>query len=371
MRGGTPSFKHYDSRGDVIAESDTTGASTWRAQYDAYGTRSHESGTASADRQRSNTKDEDPSGLRNDHHRYYDLDAEIYVTADPAGFVDGPNVYCYVVQNPWSKFDPNGLWTWRGLAKGIAIGVAGVAVGVVAGAVIVGTGGLAAGAIAYAAGASAITTVGAAATTMTVTAGGLAAYGGFATGQKIYEAGSGRAWAANGNGARLSEDQQSQAAGEALVGVAAIATPFAAEKLTKPAPSALGGKSAAETNVQSADAANREGWQMQPEQQAAQEAAKTTPVGSTRHIDIPDADNGAYFGMLENGKGYVGKGPPGRARTSLRAKSRQEKSPVDDIAHYPKPDDAAAFAKEAELIEDLGGIGAPNLLNKINSPGKK
>ncbi len=40
VRGGTPSFKHYDSRGDVIAESDTSGASTWRAQYDAYGTRS-------------------------------------------------------------------------------------------------------------------------------------------------------------------------------------------------------------------------------------------------------------------------------------------------------------------------------------------
>jgi YD repeat-containing protein len=39
VRGGTPSFKHYDARGDVIAESDTSGASTWRAQYDAYGTR--------------------------------------------------------------------------------------------------------------------------------------------------------------------------------------------------------------------------------------------------------------------------------------------------------------------------------------------
>lgn len=114
MRGGTPSFKHYDARGDVIAESNATGASTWRAQYDAYGTRGHESGTPSADRQRGNTKDEDPSGLRNDGFRYFDLDAQIYLTADPAGFVDGPNVYCYVVQNPWSRFDPDGQF-WSAL----------------------------------------------------------------------------------------------------------------------------------------------------------------------------------------------------------------------------------------------------------------
>src|SRR6266705_3272085 len=24
-------------------------------------------------------------------------------------FVDGPNLYCYVRQNPWTKFDPEGL----------------------------------------------------------------------------------------------------------------------------------------------------------------------------------------------------------------------------------------------------------------------
>jgi hypothetical protein len=28
------------------------------------------------------------------------------------GFVDGPNVYTYVRQNPWSKFDPEGLQSW-------------------------------------------------------------------------------------------------------------------------------------------------------------------------------------------------------------------------------------------------------------------
>jgi Pretoxin HINT domain len=102
----------------------------------------------------------------------------------------------------------------------------------------------------------------------------------------------------------------------------------------------------------------------------AGDAAKGTPIGSTRHVEIPEAENGAYFGMLENGKAYGGKGPPSRARKSLRRKSREHQSPVDDIAYYPEADDAAAFKREAELIEDLGGIGAPDLINQRNSPGK-
>jgi uncharacterized protein RhaS with RHS repeats len=32
-----------------------------------------------------------------------------FISRDPLGFVDGPNVYTYVRQNPWSKFDPLGL----------------------------------------------------------------------------------------------------------------------------------------------------------------------------------------------------------------------------------------------------------------------
>ena len=34
----------------------------------------------------------------------------MFITRDPLGFVDGPNVYTYVAQNPWTKFDPKGLW---------------------------------------------------------------------------------------------------------------------------------------------------------------------------------------------------------------------------------------------------------------------
>lgn len=109
LRSGTPSYNYYNSRGDVLAKTDNTGATTWQANYEAFGTRTAENGTNN-DRQKANTKDEDPHGLLNEGMRYRDLEAGIFITRDPAGFVDGPNVYTYVRQNPWSAFDPYGLW---------------------------------------------------------------------------------------------------------------------------------------------------------------------------------------------------------------------------------------------------------------------
>jgi RHS repeat-associated protein len=53
--------------------------------------------------------DEDPTGLLNEGFRYRDLETGTFITRDPLGFVDGPNMYAYVVQNPWTKFDPLGL----------------------------------------------------------------------------------------------------------------------------------------------------------------------------------------------------------------------------------------------------------------------
>jgi len=38
-----------------------------------------------------------------------DLETGVFLSRDPAGFVDGPNLYGYVNQNPWTKFDPHGL----------------------------------------------------------------------------------------------------------------------------------------------------------------------------------------------------------------------------------------------------------------------
>ena len=63
-------------------------------------------------------KEEDPSGLLNEGFRYRDLETGAFITRDPMGFVDGPNLYAYVRQNPWTSFDPEGLSVWSNIWKG-------------------------------------------------------------------------------------------------------------------------------------------------------------------------------------------------------------------------------------------------------------
>ncbi len=106
----TQRYNLSNGRGDVVAQSDSSGALTWTASYEAYGKRTRETGT-NQDKQRANSKDEDPTGLLNEGMRYRDIETSVWLSRDPAGFVDGPNLYAYVRQNPWSYFDPHGLET--------------------------------------------------------------------------------------------------------------------------------------------------------------------------------------------------------------------------------------------------------------------
>ena len=112
-------LNHYNARGDIVAQTDHRGYVTYQAAYEAFGEsgdaalggdpddpRTQSEGT-NLDRQRSNTKDRDPTGLINEGMRY--RQDQLFLTRDPMGFVDGPNMYAYVVQNPWTYFDPTGL----------------------------------------------------------------------------------------------------------------------------------------------------------------------------------------------------------------------------------------------------------------------
>ncbi len=131
IRSGQRSYNAYNSRGDVVSTSDDSGTATWQASYEAFGTRTAEEGS-NTERQRANTKEEDPTGLLNEGHRYRDLEAGVFISRDPAGFVDGPNVYAYVRQNPWTYYDPYGLNAWsdfKGYWKGVGNAAGGMAKG--------------------------------------------------------------------------------------------------------------------------------------------------------------------------------------------------------------------------------------------------
>ena len=97
-----------NGRGDIVAQSDQYASLTWTASYEAYGKRTKETGE-NKDKQRGNSKDEDPTGLLNEGFRYRDIETGVWLSRDPAGFVDGPNLYAYVKQNPWTAWDPDGL----------------------------------------------------------------------------------------------------------------------------------------------------------------------------------------------------------------------------------------------------------------------
>ncbi|MEI6892236.1 MAG: DUF4329 domain-containing protein [Pontiella sp.] len=79
------------------------------ALYEAYGTRPYEWGE-DPDRQKTNTKEEETDlDLLNEGMRYRDLETGTFLTRDPIGYGDGPNVYCYVHCNPITHFDSFGL----------------------------------------------------------------------------------------------------------------------------------------------------------------------------------------------------------------------------------------------------------------------
>jgi RHS repeat-associated protein len=154
--------------------------------------------------------------------RWYDARNAVWLSEDPMGPVDSENLYAFVGLQPNSRFDPLGLWSWESFGKGAAKAAIGIVVATVVVAAVAATGGAAAVVLVGALGASAAT----AATVGTVVTAGVyvaaSAYGGFQVGTNIYEATTGKQYDLNGQGRQLTDDERSEAAGEAVTGVLAL-----------------------------------------------------------------------------------------------------------------------------------------------------
>ncbi len=57
------------------------------------------------------SKVHDQSGLIYFGRRYYDPVSGRFITSDPEGYIDGPNLYAYTLNNPLTHHDPYGLFT--------------------------------------------------------------------------------------------------------------------------------------------------------------------------------------------------------------------------------------------------------------------
>ena len=84
-----------------------------------------------------NKRIDEASGLINFGMRYFDPSIGQWLTQDPAGFVDGPNLYAYCYNSPLLFYDPYGL-SPLDTAYGLGIGVGNTAYGIASGTVNLG-----------------------------------------------------------------------------------------------------------------------------------------------------------------------------------------------------------------------------------------
>ncbi len=108
-QGGTNMFYHYDGRGDVVALTDPTGQALESGTYDAFGNLLDQTGSIQQPYRFSTKRLEPISGLYDFGARWYDPGVGRFISPDPMGFGDGPNLYAYVGNDPANFIDPVGL----------------------------------------------------------------------------------------------------------------------------------------------------------------------------------------------------------------------------------------------------------------------
>jgi RHS repeat-associated protein len=107
--GGTSSHYLYDGLGSVTGLTDSTGSTSKTYTYDAFGNILQQSDTAANAYQFQTKQVSSSTGLVYFGARYYNPLVGRWLTPDPMGMVDGPNLYAYLNNNPVNLADPWGL----------------------------------------------------------------------------------------------------------------------------------------------------------------------------------------------------------------------------------------------------------------------
>jgi RHS repeat-associated protein len=118
------SYYHYDALGSVRGLSDENGKLKHDFDYDAFG---NGKSNKQWNTYRFSSKEfESHAGLYYFGARYYDPEIGRWLTPDPLGFIDGPNKYLYVGNNPVNFVDPLGLkeWIYVSTSLGGGLGIA-------------------------------------------------------------------------------------------------------------------------------------------------------------------------------------------------------------------------------------------------------
>ena len=109
--------------GHTVALTNLNGKVRSTELFDVFGISVSTTGSTPNTR-RAYTKERDASlGLDNHGFRYYDSSTGRYVSRDPAGYADGPNIYLHTGNNPVNRFDPLGLDDQPVLVAGRELGL--------------------------------------------------------------------------------------------------------------------------------------------------------------------------------------------------------------------------------------------------------
>lgn len=116
-RGGSWYYYHFDGLGSVtmLTRADKTIANQYT--YDDFGGFRTKTEAITNFFTFTGREHDFATGLHFYRARYYDHVVGRFLTRDPAGMVDGPNVYRYAKNNPASQVDPSGMhcgawWEW-------------------------------------------------------------------------------------------------------------------------------------------------------------------------------------------------------------------------------------------------------------------
>ncbi|MFA4888346.1 MAG: RHS repeat-associated core domain-containing protein [Candidatus Omnitrophota bacterium] len=120
--GYPDAYYHYDGQDNVTVITGSSAERLMSASYDSFGNLLEKSGIAD-NSYKFSTKETDPSGLIYFGARYYDPRIGRFITRDPLGMVNGPNLYLYCLNDPLNWIDPWGLCVEAGYSKLIDLGI--------------------------------------------------------------------------------------------------------------------------------------------------------------------------------------------------------------------------------------------------------
>jgi|GEM_PF-1998466 len=106
--GASDMYFHYDAQGSVTETSNPSATKINSYVYDSFGNVVKSTGTTPNNRQFL-TKEQDKTGLVYFGKRYYNPRIGRFITPDPSGMVDGPNIYVYCSNDPINFVDLWGL----------------------------------------------------------------------------------------------------------------------------------------------------------------------------------------------------------------------------------------------------------------------